>query len=97
MYKRQEQVPESKRQYTGRAEAYVADEKMEEFKEKGLLPEDLYVMGEDGTHKPVEPVENQFFILRSELFEKKTMLGKYQKGKIVPLAYAKAQPYGVKP
>ena len=92
-----EQVPESKRQYTGRAEAYVADEKMEEFKEKGLLPEDLYVMGEDGTHKPVEPVENQFFILRSELFEKKTMLGKYQKGKNVPLAYAKAQPYGVKP
>ncbi len=40
-----EQVPESKRQYTGRAEAYVADEKMEEFKEKGLLPEDLYCYG----------------------------------------------------
>ena len=38
-----EQVPESRSQYTGRAEVYVADEKLEQFKEDGLFPEDLYL------------------------------------------------------
>lgn len=92
-----EQVPEPQRQYTGRAEVYVSDEKLQQFKDIGLLPEDLYRIGEDGRAKAIEPVENQFFILHSDVCEKKTLLGKYKNGRVVPLTYAKAQPYGVKP
>ena len=92
-----EQVPGPEEQYTGRAEVFVSDEKLEQFKELGLRPEDLYTADETGKTQRIRPIENQFFILHSDLYEKKTMLGKYRKGKIVPLTFGKAQPYGVKP
>ncbi len=92
-----EQVPQAEDQYTGRCRAFVADHKLEIFKERGLKIEELYTVGKEGQRMPVEPVENQFFILNSDLYEKKTMLGRYHKGRVCPLAYAGKQPYGVRP
>jgi PhoH-like ATPase len=43
------------------------------------------------------PVLNQFLIMHSDSSEKKTMLGRYDGKRIVPLNYLKAEPFGIKP
>lgn len=91
-----EQSPGVKEQYTGRADVYTSDKAMGEFKKKGLFPEDVYIM--EGDKKiPVCPENNQFFIIRSESSEKKTLLGRFNGKSIVPLKNLKAEPFGVRP
>lgn len=92
-----EQAPVSAEQYTGRCEVYVPEQKFENFKKKGILPEDVYQSDEEGNHLPVALVPNQFVILKAEQSIKKTQLGRFNGEKIVSLTYKKKKPYGVSP
>ena len=91
-----EQSPKLAEQYTGRASVYTADENMQGFKKKGLPPEAVYIL-RGGEREPFFPVANQFVIIRSELSEKKTLLGRFNGEKIVALDSLKKEPFGVKP
>lgn len=91
-----EQSPVFEEQYTGRMEVYAPDAIMDEFKKKGISPEELYVM--DGKNRcDISPENNQFFIIHSESKEKKTLLGRFDGKKIVPLKSSNQEPFGVKP
>lgn len=91
-----EQAPRLTEQYTGRAIIYTADENLQGFKKKGLSPDEVYLM--DGeTRMPFLPIVNQFVIIRSELSEKKTLLGRFNGKRIVPLESLKKEPFGIKP
>lgn len=91
-----EQSPRLSEQYTGRMDVYTTDDKITGFKKKGLAAEDIYYISGG---KPCEmiPVMNQFFIIHSELNDKKTMLGRFNGKGIVPLEYQKKEPFGVRP
>ncbi len=54
-------------------------------------------MDQDGARQPVRLTENQFLLLRSDVSEKKTMLGRFHGGRAVPLVHGGARPFGVKP
>ena len=69
---------------------------MQGFKKKGLPPEAVYIL-RGGEREPFFPVANQFVIIRSELSEKKTLLGRFNGEKIVALDSLKKEPFGVKP
>ena len=79
-----EQITEDDASYTGRCEAYIPAEK-------------LYQSDEEGTHIPVKFTENEFVIIRADQSTKKTLLGRVQGEKVVPLVYKKSKPYGVSP
>lgn len=91
-----EQSPKFAEQYTGRLDVYTADDKMVDFKRKGLDPDHVYVINE-GLKNGVEPELNQFFIIHSETSERKTLLGRFDGKKIVPLKTLASEPFGVKP
>ena len=78
-----DQVPAPSGQYTGRAEVYAPDEALSSFKKKGVPAELLYTVDDDGTTVPVTLIENQFVLIRSDISEKKTVLGRFHKGKVV--------------
>jgi len=91
-----EQAPVFKEQYTGRMDVYTSDKSMSELNKKGIGPNSIYRL--DGNKKvKVAPEQNQFFIIRSETSENKTMLGRFNGEKIVPLKSLKEEPFGVKP
>lgn len=91
-----EQSPVFEKQYTGRMDAYTSDKAMAEFKKKGINPESIFTM--QGFEKiTIEPIPNQFFILHSETNDKKTLLGRFDGSKIVPLRSINEEPFGVKP
>ncbi|MCD8393170.1 MAG: PIN domain-containing protein, partial [Cloacibacillus porcorum] len=91
-----EQSPRLTEQYTGRAIVYTTDENMSGFKKKGLPVEDVYLIrGDERT--PFLPVVNQFVIIRSELSDKKSLLGRFNGKCIVPLESLKKEPFGIKP
>ncbi|MDF2595681.1 MAG: PhoH family protein [Clostridia bacterium] len=102
-----EQSPHLQEQYTGRLEVYASDHAMSDFKKKGLLPEQVYQYTKVETQisdslpsvvKPeICPVYNQFFIIHSETNEKKTLLGRFNGKRIVPLKSLKEEPFGVQP
>ncbi len=91
-----EQSPTFEEQYTGRMDVYTSDLKISEFKKKGLSLESIYTM-EQENRVPVIPENNQFLIIHSEINAKKTMLGRYDGNKIVPLKSLNIEPFGVKP
>ena len=102
-----EQSPHLQEQYTGRLEVYASDSAMSDFKKKGLLPEQIYEYNEEETTRPssiptslkleVQPIYNQFFIIHSETNKKKTLLGRFNGSRIVPLKTLKEEPFGVQP
>ena len=92
-----DQAPRLTEQYSGRLDAYVPDQKLNELKKKGIAPEDLFIMDLSGDKRGVTPEYNQFFILRSDLSDTKTMLGRYDGKAVVPLTYINKQPFGIKP
>lgn len=92
-----EQSPVFQDQYTGRTEVYAPDEKMDEFKKKGLLPEYIYVINDNKTKSEIIPEYNQFFIIHSDISDRKTLLGRFNGKKIVPLKSLDLEPFGVKP
>lgn len=92
-----DQVPEHQRQYTGRAEVYTADANLSAFKKHGIRADALYTVDAAGTPFPVTPVLNQFFTIRSDISEKKTLLGRYDGKMVVPLRHQNERPFGVVP
>ena len=92
-----EQVSGRDEQYTGRAEAYVPEEQLKDFKKKGIPAQALYQVDEAGNTSQVFLEENQFVVLKGDQSAKKTLLGRMQGGRVVPLTYRKSKPYGVSP
>ena len=92
-----EQVSGRDEQYTGRADAYVPEEQLKDFKKKGIPAQVLYQVDEAGNTSQVFLEENQFVVLKGDQSAKKTLLGRMQGGRVVPLTYRKSKPYGVSP
>jgi len=94
-----EQVSQLEQQYTGRITVYAPDDRMEEFKKEGLPPSALYLVNPEDPSKKIQPefVRNQFVTIKSDMSEKKTMLGQYNGKLVTPLLYSKKNPYGVSP
>lgn len=90
-----EQVP--KKQYTGRIECYVSEERFKEFKKKGIESKYVYLIDEEQTAYQPILVENEFVLLRADQSVKKTHLGRVEGDRIVPLTYRKCKPYGITP
>jgi PhoH-like ATPase len=76
--------------------AYAPDKAMSEFKKKGISPDSLYIM-EVEQKVDIKPEINQFFVIHSETNDSKTLLGRFNGEKIVPLKSLKDEPFGVKP
>lgn len=92
-----EQVAGEYSQYTGRCEVFVEEEAFNNFKRNGILPETIYRVDEKGNRQKVELTVNEFLILKADQSERKTLLGRFDGKKVVPLSYKKEKPYGVKP
>ena len=91
-----EQVSVLEEQYTGRMDIYASDKAMGEFRKKGLRLEDVFLVDGENTFHFL-PEYNQFFIIHSEINEKKTLLGRFDGSKIVPLKSLNEEPFGIKP
>lgn len=92
-----EQISDNDAQYTGRTEVYLPEDKVKEFKKKGIALSEVYQSDEEGKYMVPEFHENEFVILTPDQSAKKTLLGRVSGGKIVPLVYKKSNPYGVSP
>lgn len=92
-----EQVLGGEEQYTGRTEVFVPEEALREFKKKGIDADIIYRVDTGGNPISVKLEENEFVVLNGDQSIKKTLLGRMECGRIVPLSYKKSKPYGVKP
>lgn len=92
-----EQVSDREEQYEGRVEVYAPEEKFREFKKKGIPVEDVYTVDSDGERICPELTENEFVVIQADQSNRKTQLGRVERGKIVKLEYRKNAPYGVTP
>lgn len=92
-----EQIQADDADYTGRSEVYIPSEMIKEFKKKGIDRKKVYRTDIKGNIVPVELTENEFLILRSDTAINKTLLGRVEGKKIVPLVYKKSRPYGISP
>lgn len=92
-----EQVRDSDKQYKGRTEVYAPDEIFKDFKKKGIPVEAVYQTDEEGKIIKPDLEINEFVIIRSDLSDKKTHLGRVKNGIIRKLEFKKSMPYGVTP
>lgn len=92
-----EQVSDRDEQYTGRCEVFIPEEDVKEFKKKGIPVDKAYISDESGGHSCPQLWENQFLLLKADQSVKKTLLGRVQGDRIVPLEYKKIKPYGIGP
>lgn len=92
-----EQICKDDANYTGRTVVYIPDDKIKEFKKKGIDSDLVYQSDEEGNISSVKLTENEFVILKSDISTKKSLLGRVSGDKIVPLVYKKSKPYGVSP
>ncbi|MBC3887605.1 AAA family ATPase [Acetobacterium paludosum] len=92
-----EQSPLFEEQYTGRMKVFASDDDMEDFKKKGILPENIYILNDQNTKSYITPEYNQFFIIQSDTKDRKTLLGRFNGKKIVSLKSLDIEPFGVKP
>lgn len=92
-----DRAPAPDKQYRGRIEVFTEDSRMSLFKKRGLLPDQIYHVGTDGERVSVDPVPNQFFIIRSDSVPTKSFLGRFDGERVVPLTSLNAKPFGVKP
>lgn len=92
-----EQIKADDADYTGRSEVFIPNDMMKEFKKKGIDKKKVYQTDTKGNIIPAELTENEFLILKSDTAINKTLLGRVEGKKIVPLAYKKSRPYGVSP
>ena len=92
-----EQVSPDDALYTGRAEVYLPEELAKEFKKSGVPVEAVYEADENGEKKTPVLTENEFLVLKLDQSSKKTLLGRVEGKRIVPLVYKKSRPYGVSP
>ncbi len=92
-----EQVSGREEQYTGRIEVFAPEENFKDFKKKGISIDRVYITNESGAKSSPNLFENQFVILKADQSTKKTVLGRVNGDKIIPLDYQKSRPYGVAP
>ncbi|MFO7636945.1 MAG: PhoH family protein [Clostridia bacterium] len=93
-----EQVPTFDEQYSGRIKLYTEDSKLNGFYEKSCLdPSDAYIDYQESIKAENNLVLNQFITIHSLTNEKHSALGRFNGRAIVPLVYAKANPFGVTP
>lgn len=92
-----EQISADDALYTGRACLYLPEQMVKEFKKSGVSRDAVYQVMPDGTPYRPELTENEFLLLRLDQSLKKTLLGRVEGERIVPLAYQKSKPYGVSP
>jgi PhoH-like ATPase len=92
-----EQVSGREEQYTGRIEVFAPEENFKDFKKKGVSTEGVYITDESGAKSSPKLFENQFVILKADQSTRKTVLGRVNGDKIIPLDYQKSRPYGVTP
>ncbi|MGN0514496.1 MAG: PhoH family protein [Lachnospiraceae bacterium] len=92
-----EQIQADDAEYTGRSEVYIPSEMIKEFKKKGIDRKKVYQTDTKGNKVPAELTENEFLILKSDTAVNKTLLGRVDGKKIVPLVYKKSRPYGIVP
>ena len=92
-----EQISADDAQYTGRIEVFIPENLVKEFKKKGVALDQVYQSDEEGNQTIPKLYENEFVILRLDQSTKKTLLGRVNGNKIVPLSYKKSKPYGVVP
>lgn len=92
-----EQISEQDKEYTGRMEAYIPEKYIKDFKKQGISVKKLYWSDEEGNRKDVQVFENEFVLLKSDVGNKKTLLGKIRHGKACPLEYKKKKPYDIVP
>lgn len=92
-----EQVSDRDEQYTGRCQVFIPEEDVKEFKKKGIPVDKAYISDESGGHSCPKLWENQFLLLKADQSVKKTLLGRVQGDRIVPLEYKKSKPYGISP
>ena len=92
-----EQISADYAQYTGRIEVFIPENLVKEFKKKGVALDQVYQSDEEGNQTIPKLYENEFVILRLDQSTKKTLLGRVNGNKIVPLSYKKSKPYGIVP
>lgn len=92
-----ERISDDDALYMGRTEIYIPEEKVKEFKKKGIPTTEAYQSDEEGNRIELEFHENEFVILKPDQSVKKTLLGRVSGEKIVPLVYKKSKPYGISP
>lgn len=92
-----EQVSDSDEQYMGRREVYVPEENIKDFKKKGIPVDVAYITDHEGKRGEPRLWENQFLVLKADQSSGKTVLGRVQKDRIMPLEYRKSKPYGISP
>ncbi len=92
-----EQVSMDDALYTGRREVYLPEELAKDFKKSGVSAEAVYIADEEGNHRDLKLTENEFLVLHLDQSSRKTLLGRVEGSRIVPLAYKKSKPYGVPP
>lgn len=92
-----EQISADDAQYTGRIEVFIPENLVKEFKKKGVALDQVYQSDEEGNQTIPKLYENEFVILRLDQSTKKTLLGRVNGNKIVPLSYKKSKPYGIVP
>ena len=92
-----EQINVRQQPYLGRSDWYVAEDAFASFRSDGIDPAALYQLGSDGQTLHPALYENEFLLLRADASRNKTHLGCIRHGRAVPLLYADAAPYGVRP
>lgn len=66
-----ERISDDDAQYTGRTEIYIPEEKVKEFKKKGIPTTEAYQSDEEGNRIALEFHENEFVILKPDQSVKK--------------------------
>lgn len=92
-----EQISPDEAAYGGRAEVYMPEELAKAFKKSGIPLDSVYLADEEGKRQVPELYENEFLVLKLDQSSRKTLLGRVEGSRIVPLCYKKSKPYGVAP
>lgn len=92
-------VPEYESQYTGRIEAYVSSEKLDDFYHRKVMDIEnvLIYFQETQEYSIPELYTNQFILLHALDNPKKTALGRFDGKRILPLYFKDMMPLGIIP
>lgn len=91
------QIPPLHQQYTGRAKVIAQDQWISQFHRIGMAKESIYTLDEQKRKLPFMPEINQFLYIQSSQAFKKSVLGRYDGDRIVPLEKLASQPCGLIP
>lgn len=94
-----EQAPVYDEQYKGRLDVYTTEQKLDEFYNKAILPqEDIFIFNPVlNKNTAVDLVTNQFLVIHSCDNEKQTALARFDGKNIIPLKFIQDHPFGVSP